>query len=253
MWWSSLSQLVLPPGGPVILGLIGLLLWRRKLGKGLVVLSLASLYALSTPLLSFALVSPLERTAALPVDDLPDIGEPAAIVVLGGGRRMAAPEYGADTVNWWSLERVRYGARLHRQLGLPLLVSGGTPGDDQVAEAALMATALEEDFGAPVTWLEPRSRNTQENAYFSAGILQDAGIDHVILVTSALHMPRSVKAFERAGVSRVTPAPTGFLGRPADEPLIRAAALLPDRHSLQRSTAALHEHLGSAWYRLLYR
>ncbi|WP_341648475.1 YdcF family protein [Thauera humireducens] len=104
---------------------------------------------------------------------------------------------------------MRYGARLARTTGLPLLVSGGGIGNE-TAEAVLMKSALEEDFGLTVRWAEARSRDTRENALFSAQILREADVRHVLLVTHAMHMPRAQAAFESAGLI-VTPAPTGWL------------------------------------------
>ena len=46
----------------------------------------------------------------------------------------------------------------------------------QSSLAALMSRALQEDFGVPVRWREERSRNTFENALFSAAMLRQAGI-----------------------------------------------------------------------------
>ena len=39
-----------------------------------------------------------------------------------------------------------------------------------------MSRALQEDFGVPVRWREERSRNTFENALFSAEMLRQAGV-----------------------------------------------------------------------------
>ncbi len=251
MWWSFLTRLILPPGGPLLLGFLGMLFWRRRGGRLLVAVALVSLYAASTPLLSMALVAPLERLPALP----PEMTAPPqadVIVVLAGGRAHQPPEYGGDTVSLWTLERIRYGARLQRQLELPLLVSGGDPAGRGIAEAELMAEVLEQEFGAPVRWVESRSRNTQENAYYTADILAEHGLERIVLVSRALHLPRSIEAFRRAGVSEVTPAPTGYFRRPADDPRLRFSDLLPDRRSLTRTSMALHEYIGTLWYRIIY-
>ncbi|MBK7593641.1 MAG: YdcF family protein, partial [Betaproteobacteria bacterium] len=95
--------------------------------------------ALSTPIVSGA-GSPSRRFPAAG----PDQGESAqAIVIPGGGVRRNAPEYGGDTLGRLTLERVRYGARLAKQTGLPLLVTGGSVTGNTVPEAVLMKEALE--------------------------------------------------------------------------------------------------------------
>jgi len=59
--------------------------------------------------------------------------------------------------------------------------------------------------------LENDSENTAENAFYSAEILREKNIKTIILVTSAMHMPRSVALFEAQGLN-VIPAPTGLFG-----------------------------------------
>ena len=96
-----------------------------------------------------------------------------AVVILGGGVRRDAPEYGGDTLATLTLERVRYGARVARLTGLPVLVSGGSVLGGE-PEAKLMAASLEREFGVPVRWVETRSRTTHENAVLSARIAEEA-------------------------------------------------------------------------------
>jgi uncharacterized SAM-binding protein YcdF (DUF218 family) len=130
-----------------------------------------------------------------------------AIVILGGGTRRNAPEYGGDTMATLTLERVRYGARVARLTGLPVLVSGGSVLGGE-PEAKLMAASLEHEFGVQVRWVEARSRTTHENAVFSAATLKREGIDHVVLVTHVFDTRRAVAEFQAQGVSVVV-APTG--------------------------------------------
>ena len=249
------SALILPPGGNLVLALAGLIALARsrlRLAVTCLVLAWGSLYAVSISPVTQALerglqVHPPLVDARLVKADV-DAG---AIVVLGGGRYPEAPEYGGvDTVGYQTLHRVRYGAYLHRQTGLPVMVSGGTVFDqDAVPEAELMATTLREEFNVPVRWLESASRNTAENASLSAERLQREGVSRVLLVTHATHMRRSVEAFERAGMT-VTPAPT-IIAAPAP-PRYEWRSFLPSGSALARSSAALHEYLGQIWYQIRY-
>jgi uncharacterized SAM-binding protein YcdF (DUF218 family) len=106
---------------------------------------------------------------------------------------------------------------------------------------------LREEFGVPVRWQETASRNTEENAEFSANILEMEKIRRILLVTDAMHMPRSVKSFERHGME-VVPAPTVFFSR---EPRT-LMHLLPTAENLRRSYYALYEWIGMAWYAMQY-
>jgi uncharacterized SAM-binding protein YcdF (DUF218 family) len=247
---KAAAALVLPPGGNIVLALVALVLWRRArtLAAVLMMTSLVSLLLLSTPRVADALYAGLESfTPRLPGAPVPeDVG---AIVVLAGGRSGNAWEYGGETVSHGTLVRVRYGARLQRETGLPLLLSGGIVFADATSEAELMRDVLENDFRVPVRWLEKRSRTTAENAQFSAELLKKEGIEAVLLVTHAMHMPRAVDVFEAQGV-RVYAAPTGFRSGVRGD----AGVLdwLPSAGALEKSQTALHEYLGRLWYALRY-
>jgi len=174
-----------------------------------------------------------------PVNDTPQ-----AIVVLGAGRYSEAPEYGyKDTVSRLGLVRLRYAAELQHRTGLPILTSGGAPGGESESEARLMRDVLANEFKANVKWTEDRSRNTRENARFSAEQL--GTFRHVYLVTHAWHMRRAMREFESAGI-RVTPAPTGFHTL---SPKARSlGAYLPNSQGLSQTAIALRERVAYLWY-----
>jgi len=147
-----------------------------------------------------------------------------------------------------ALKRVRYGAALARLTGLPVLVSGGLGSREHPSYAKLMADVLQRDYGIEAKWQEARSINTAENAMFSAAILKEAGIDRVILVTHAWHMRRARASFLANGMA-VIPAPTAFYGHVEDFSLLMLA---PNARALRMSGFALHEIVGSMWYRVRY-
>ncbi|MCG8426846.1 MAG: YdcF family protein, partial [Chromatiales bacterium] len=121
-----LKSLLLPPGGLILLLLLGLLLSARLIGKFLIFMTLVMLYLLSTPFAAQQLAGELEQQVA-PIDtQAPEIRQAQAILVLGGGRYTNAPEYGSDTVGPMLLERLRFAARLSRETGLPIIRSGGS-------------------------------------------------------------------------------------------------------------------------------
>ncbi|MGD9537569.1 MAG: YdcF family protein [Alphaproteobacteria bacterium] len=237
--------IVLPPTSLFILGGAGLLLLllRVRFGAFLCVLALIVLYALSTPAVARAIAAPLVVAPALAPERFED--DVGAIVILGAGRYRKAPEFGGDTIRGAGLERVRYGAWLHRKTGRPLLVSGGDPDSEGVPEASLMKQALENEFGVPVAWIESASVDTQENAQLSHAILVKAGIRKIYLVTHAEHMRRAVEAFEKTGLA-VVPAPTILPPTRA----IEAKDFIPSGGGMSASAAALHEWLGRVWYAL---
>lgn len=241
-----LAALVLPPTGPLLLTLAGLALLVRwpRLGRSLAWLGALVLTALSLPGVSHALLRALDQSPPL---DFSQARAADAIVIVGGGVRRAAPEYGGDTLGRLTLERVRYGALVARKTGLPVLASGGTVYGG-AAEAALIKAALEQEFGVPVKWTEARSRNTRENAYESAAILRDAGIRRVVLVAHGFDMPRAKAEFTAAGL-HVIPAPT--LVTAASFTFDHPIEWLPSMSALSGSYYALYELLANAVRRVV--
>ena len=206
-----LAALLLPPASLIFPAFLGLWLVVRNRGKqraagiALLSISLTALLALSIPALGKKM---LARMETLPVPNAEQIARAEAIVVLGGGLYHGAKEYGSDTVSATTLERLRYAARLARQKKLPILVTGGAP-EGGIAEAQAMREVLTQEFQVSVKWTESASRDTAENARFSAPQLRSAGIQRILLVSHAWHLPRAVPLFEQEGLT-VIPAPTAF-------------------------------------------
>jgi uncharacterized SAM-binding protein YcdF (DUF218 family) len=170
-----------------------------------------------------------------------------AVVVLGGGREPWAPEFEAPSLNKWSLARLRYGVWLARQTGWPLAFSGGVghAGAAGVSEAEVAARVAEEEFLHPLKWVETRSRDTRENAQEAVALLRAAGITHLVVVTDHWHMPRSMRAFERAvaesgGGLALTAAP---MGTDDQEPTF-VAQWMPSVGGFTRVRHVLREWLG---------
>lgn len=245
-----LKALAVPPGAQAVLGLCGLAFYRsrRALGIVLMMTSCLSIAVLGMPQTASWLAMPLENAPPIALGALAG-RKVDAIVVLGGGANQHVREAnGADDVSTLTLERLRYAARLHRETGLPLAVTGGLTGNLRQPEGVLMARSLEADFSVPVRYRELESVNTAENATFSR---QRFNFETVVLVTHAVHMPRARRAFESAGMT-VIPAPMGFISRPAGSaptPL----DFLPTIKGFVYSQYAIYEWLGALWYRASYR
>jgi uncharacterized SAM-binding protein YcdF (DUF218 family) len=239
-----LRTLLLPPAGPLLLAFVGAwLIGRhaaaRRLGFGLLGVALGSLWLLSTPAIADRLGHAAEREPVLDITRLPDA---QAIVILGGtGERHAAPEYaGLPAAGSDLLERLAYGAYLAHRTDLPVLVSGG------FSETQAMRTSLARDFGVTVRWVESESRDTFENAQFSARLLRADGVRRILLVTHAAHEYRAMREFEACGLS-VVAAPTGVWAPAVPSPM----RYVPNVSALTRSTEALYELIGEGARRAL--
>ncbi|MDH4234986.1 MAG: YdcF family protein [Gallionella sp.] len=246
-WYLTnlIATLLMPPLSLLLLLALGIvLLYRRhNFARPMIIVSLCLLWIVSTPYFAEGALHILEdETVAL------DSSEQKAdvIVILGGGTYFKAPEYsGQDTIGGATLERLRYGAKLQRDTGRPILVTGGKPLGNSLSEAQQMRVTLEQEFRVPVRWTEEASDNTFENAHHSFRILQQEGLRNIYLVTHGWHMARSADIFRRAGFE-VVEAPTSFTTRYR----IDLLAFLPRAAAMHQSKLFLHELIGLFWYRL---
>lgn len=240
-----LKALLLPPGGPLLLGVAGLVCWLRwpRLGFALCAISIGSLWLLATPFISDALARAAEGYPPLDPGHLTASQASAqAIVILGGGVRKNAPEAGGDAPSTRVVLRLIEGAKIARLTHLPVLLSAGA------RETAAMRRFMEQDLGVPVHWVEPASTTTHENAVFSARLLRKQGVDRIILVTSSPHMVRAAAEFAAAGFE-VSAAPAEMWTQ--DERGV--LAFVPSVRGLYRSHTALYEFAGRLFRQLADR
>jgi uncharacterized SAM-binding protein YcdF (DUF218 family) len=190
----------------------------------------------------------LARSLEPPPVTASDLKRAQAIVILAGGNNRGAPEWGGETVKTYTLQRLRYGARLARETGLPILVTGGRPEASRFAEAALMRDVLVQEYKLEVRWVDTEAMTTGENALMSARMLKAEGLKRVALVTDAIHMPRSRQVFESTGLE-VIACPTAYAGQRPFAPY----QLVPGAAALHLSQGALREWVSRGYYLLRYR
>ena len=208
------------------------------------------LLLLSMPVVANGLMWSLEKQH--PPQLIAQVQQAEAIVILGGS--VAPPVVGgrlqvelAD-----SSDRVLHGARLYRAGKAPLIVvsAGNIPWYQVTITEAEAIRGLLIEWGVPDTAivLEERSRTTYENAIYTKQLLDERGVESVLLVTSALHMPRSLALFKYQGVKGIIPAATDYLAaKPREKPFIN---YMPNTGALAASTALVHELVGVVYYRL---
>ncbi|HEY59351.1 MAG TPA: YdcF family protein [Anaerolineae bacterium] len=249
-----LPLFIYPLGLTCILLSIALLVKNKKrLRVTLIAAALLILWLSSTSFIADNLARSLEWRY-LPPEEIPQAD---AIVVLGGGTEPASyPRLGVEVNS--AGDRVLTAAELFRQGKAPnILLSGGkiawlNSGESTPAEE--MAEILEfTDVPRSSLWLEKESQNTHENAAFSKAILQEHGAEEILLVTSAIHMPRAVALFEEQGF-KVVPVPVDYA---ITDSTAKSATListvldfLPSASNLALTTNALKEYLGMLTYHL---
>ena len=253
-----LPLFVYPLGMGAWLMLLGLWLnrkaERRQWAQRVFILALLLVWLTSTEWFADLVTYPLEYRH-IPTEEVATVD---AIVVLGGMTHAQVSPRPIVGLNE-AAERLTYAAQLYHDGKAPVvLVSGGNLpfSVNEESEADTMAEVLGQ-LGVPseAIWLEEQSVNTYENGLYSSEILENAGISHILLVTSAKHMPRSVLIFQKQGLT-VTPAPADFDYVQNEEnlennPNFLLATLfrfLPQAEDAHLTAEALKEYIGIGVY-----
>ena len=245
------TPFISPLGAAIVLGLLALLLFiggRRRLGPFVLLLAVAGLCLMATPFVAHHLAGmfehrfPPQATAATPSADV--------IIVLGGATAPALPPRQDVELNEHA-DRIMHAADLYKAGKARVIIASG--GNWHYASAGVSEAASIRDilmrFGVPneAIVLEGGSDDTAGNARLSEELMRQHGWTTALLVTSALHMPRALASFIKAGVA-ATPSSTDIIDAPSpDWPVLD---WLPDVEALGFTTAALHEWLGDIYYRL---
>ncbi len=258
VYLSKLLPLLVYPLGLSCAILITAVFLDKKRGwqRGLLIAAIVILLIASNRWFSFALTRSLEW------QNLPDETLPQAdvIVLLGGGTESDDAPRPMTEINSAG-DRVLYAAKLYKQGAAPyILVSGGnlnfstargsTPANEMTE--LLLLTGIPDQ----AIWRQEKSQNTYEDALFCAEILEEKNISRIILVTSAMHMPRAKALFEKQGLD-VLPAPVDFTiteqnWRSNFKPNFGTFLinLLPNTSALNLTTTAIKEYLGMIIYSL---
>jgi len=248
------TRLLLALLSPLTLALLAgllalLLLWRgwRRVGVALAVLSLVGLWLVSTPWAAWRLADSLERR--YPLMTVQGTPQADAALVLGGALAAAQLPLRPHINLGSAADRVWHAGALYRAGKVRwLLLSGGNqPGYEHLpAESEAMRELLRViQVPDSAMRLEGLSRNTRENARYSLAMARALGARKLLLVTSALHMPRAMATFEAAyrgsGIELVAAATDAeALGDKPDS----LWQWWPDAGSLAWSSRALKEYLG---------
>lgn len=238
------------PLGMVMVGLIvaaiAVVLGARKTGLSAIFTLCAVLWAVSTPIMAHWMTAQLE--SEYPPSLVSNYRPADVIIVLGGALSPPGNDNPYADLGEAS-DRAVHAYRIFKAALAPkILVSGGNVfPDGRVSEGEAIADLLAEwgiDRSAII--IEGNSRNTFENAQQSADVWKKEGFRSGLLVTSALHMPRALAVFRKAGLS-VEPASTDF--RSGDPPIPFPLSILPDARSLEESSLAIKEWIGLFVYR----
>lgn len=237
-------DLLLPPFGLILIAMVLTLWWCRRERRLRLTLCWLAFLALASPAVS-------QKAGSLLLHLQPwfDPGtapaERYAVVVPTGGATLLA-----DGRYWPSSEtvaRATTGQWLASRMQVPLLVSGGRPGDLPIAEARILADAL--GWKAEQVQLGELGRDTCENAEELADMLRPLGIIEVVAVTDRSHLVRFMACLRQYGLRPVAweAEQTALHKTP------RPPAWLPGNRGLRQLEGLADSHVGLLWYVLTGR
>lgn len=240
-WHKILPVFFLPVG--FILVLLAVAGFTKK--RGALFLAGCLLLFFSLPLTSSLLVRAAENFAVrVPVSEI----QPADAIVVLSGMLMSAPLAGGGSVTEWiDPDRFFAGIELFKAEKAPLLVfTGGKlpwlpapPPEGQVFKEFAGRLGVPVDRVVVTTDVQ----NTEDEAREIRARL--GGQKTIILVTSAVHMPRARLLFDAFGFS-VVPFPVDFKVEAGGT--LSILDVLPNAVSLWKSETAIRELFGRAFY-----
>ncbi|GAK58882.1 hypothetical protein U27_05857 [Candidatus Vecturithrix granuli] len=247
-WLSKLFTLLIEPLTYIFILVVLALLFHRnpRFVKWCLGLALGVFLVFGTYFAPDLLTHLLENQYQIPAE-VPRVD---AVVVLAGimNLKLSTPEYIEFNEG---IERILTGIQMVKQgHARTLLISGGTGSlyDQEKKEAPLLRNFAIE-FGVPESQIlmEFTSRNTYENAIQTKRIMQEHGISQIMLVTTAIHLPRAMACFHKLGIDPIA-YPVDFQLAPDRKYYI--SDIIPGPGAFRRSSAVLHEYIGLLAYKL---
>ena len=244
---SFLTSFIIPLNLSIALAVIGAILFiarRRKTALFFVASGLAWSLFWSLPASSLWAGGRLEQ---LYPHTLPDaLPQAQAIVVLGGNTANSRQNWFEPYDPNTAAPRVNTAALLYQTQRAPQIVLSGAALDGSLSEAEMMAKTLQQK-GIPehALILEKSSYTTYENAVYTRRTLDEHGINQVLLVTSALHMPRAMAVFRKQGITAIA-APSRPQIVVPDDPTF--SFWQPNARALSASRSIIKEYAGLLVY-----
>jgi len=244
---SFLTNLVIPLNLGITLLVLGVLLFilrQRRLAVLLAACGMAWVLFWSLPASSLWAGGHLEqRYPYRPPDQLPTA---QAIVVLGGSTANHRNNWFEPYDKSATVSRVDTAASLYHAQRAPLVIVSGAALDGNVSEAQIMASQLRQ-HGVPDEAIvqEAKSLTTYENALYTSHLLKEKNLEHVLVVTSALHMPRAIGVFRKQQIDAVAASSPPQIIVPEDPAF---SFWQPNTHVLAASRSVVKEYVGMLVY-----
>jgi uncharacterized SAM-binding protein YcdF (DUF218 family) len=216
----------------IVFGFVLFFFKKKKIGKILIIAGALFYYIFSITIVSDFLLFPLEKEYALLKEQ--EMNMTDKVVLLLGGKE-------ADVLRGSEVLRISHSTN-HR---VKIIISGTDPLNPKSEEAsAVRGFFISRGVPAENITIEGKSKNTRENTRNVKEIVEDKPF---FLVTSAYHMNRSMKEFERLEANPI-PAPTDFKRKGQYD----FFDFFPDPQNLKKSDLAIREHFGRIYYKILF-
>lgn len=247
--YKLIGSLLVPPGLLCVITFIfSLVLFRSKNKKILSLAMLAlslSIWFMSTSAGSFFITGGLERKH---LNSVPQTERPVAFLVLSGGSNYNM-HGDAVTPGVYSLERIYSAVTAADSTKDVLIFSGGNVyGYDQRTEAEIMEDCAKKMGWKGKTLLETSSRTTGENMTCAERMLCGPEFHHVVIVTNAFHMPRSM--LRAISVFRGKSIFSLSAGMETNSRFRGIPDLFPDAHNFNISCLGIKEWIGILAFRI---
>ena len=242
-----LTLLLYPPNVGLLLLVVAVILALSHHRRTAIVLTLIGLIwslVWSLPATTLYLGGRLE--SSYPYQSAESLPQADVIVVLGGNTQ-------SNRANWFepynkatATDRLDRAAEIYFAHRAPRILLSGSALEGKTSEARIMARTMRQK-GIPdnALLLENEGRNTHENALRTHDMLKEHNLRTVLLVTSALHMPRAMASFHAQGISAVAAGLPPQIIVPEDYMI---DLWTPQLRSLEGSRAIIKEYLGMLAY-----
>ena len=227
----------------MLLGVILISLKKKRAGKIILILGVVLYYLFSITPVSDFLISLLENQYQYPTKEKIDSVD--TLVVLSGGvrnRNLLLPSALGNS----TLFRLNESLKIYfYKEEKPLIIVSGTSPIDRIEKESLFGAKFLESFNIPkekILW-EVISGNTFQHAREVKKIVKEKPF---LLITSAYHLPRAMKTFQKAGLNPIA-LPTDY----QYENFYTFLSFLPQAENLKKSNLAFHEFFGILFYRIL--
>lgn len=220
---------------------------RKRTSRVLMLVAVVWLFTVSASPVPVLLAKHLEsRYSIVHAEEVALPGKPVHLLVLGGGHTNDARLPANNQLTLQALGRLAEGIRLHRQLPGSLLMTSGWSSSGKTTQAEVLArTGLLLGMDPVAVRMQTQPQNTGMEASEYKRVYGDTA--RLVIVTSALHMPRAMYHFRQAGLEPLA-APTNHMVK--DDGRNPCRNWLPSANKIRMMESVVHEYEGLLYARL---